>query len=71
MGIMIQQNDRTKLQERISSDLRRRASENSQVETDFTENTAYTKGMKKTSRFAWVWIVLVVLAIVSLFIIFI
>ena len=38
--------------------------------TDFVGDADYVRDTKKTGRFAWVWIILVVLAIFSLVIIF-
>ncbi len=70
MGIMLEQNERTELQEQIAADLRRRAGENTRADADLAADSAYLEGSKQTGRFAWVWIVLVVLAIIALFIIF-
>ena len=36
------------------------------VETDFTEDSEYLRDLQKTSKFGWVWIVLIVLAVLSL-----
>jgi hypothetical protein len=38
--------------------------------TDFANDSEYLRETAKTGRFAWVWIVLIVLAIISLVIIF-
>jgi hypothetical protein len=35
-------------------------------DVDMVEDARYLKDLKKTSRFGWVWIVLIVLAILSL-----
>ncbi|MBQ6410290.1 hypothetical protein IJI18_03540 [Candidatus Saccharibacteria bacterium] len=74
MGIIVNKEDNNNedLERRISADLRTRAVEtfdDGEV-TDFANESEYTKNTTKTGRFAWVWIVLIVLAIISLVIIF-
>ena len=74
MGIIVNKEDNKNndLERRISSDLRAKAVEtfdDGEV-TDFTDGSEYVRETTKTGRFAWVWIVLVVLAIISLVIIF-
>lgn len=74
MGIMVNKEDdkNNNLEQRISADLRARAAEvapDGEV-TDFASDSEYIADTKKTGRFAWVWIVLIVLAIISLVIIF-
>lgn len=71
MGIMVSKEDENvKLTERINSDLRSKANETSEFDDkDFTENSEYLKEMEKTGKFSWFWIVLVVLAIISLILI--
>ena len=70
MGIMVnkenQQND--ELSRRISADLRTRAVQAADdgEDVDMVEDARYLKDLQKTSKFGWVWIVLIVLAIVSL-----
>lgn len=55
------------LNERITADLRERARATTQIsDPDFAEDTDYTRDLKKTGRFGWVWAVLVVLALLSL-----
>lgn len=71
MGVIVNKNDalEDELSRRISADLRERASETSlsmDEKTDYVEDTDYVKDLKKTSRFGWVWIVLITLAIISL-----
>lgn len=74
MGIMVNKEDNKNvdLERRISADLRNKAVEtfdDGEV-TDFASDSEYIRETTKTNRFAWVWIVLVVLAIISLVIIF-
>lgn len=72
MGIIVSKNneDRSRLNQRITADLRERAkAEERGQDPDLVEDSDYTKDLKKGSKFAWVWIVLVVLAIASVVII--
>lgn len=74
MGIMVNKEDNKNedLERRISADLRAKAVEtfdDGEV-TDFANDSEYVAETTKTNRFAWVWIVLIVLAIISLVIIF-
>ena len=73
MGILVEKDEeRSKLGERISSDLRERAAKTAQREDpDFVEQSEYLKNMQKTNRFSWFWFILVVLAAISLVIIFV
>lgn len=72
MGVIVnkENNNRNELQRRIDADLRNKQSSSLEVEggedPDFAEDSEYVKNMKTTSKFGWVWIVLVVLAIISL-----
>lgn len=73
MGIIVnkEDNQNNDLERRISSDLRAKAlaeAPDGEV-TDFETDAEYIRDTKKTGRFAWVWIVLIVLAIISLVII--
>ena len=75
MGVIVSKDqDRTKLQKRITADLRNRSqtarSGEVDKEPDFAEDSAYVKDLKKTGRFSWIWIILIVLAIIALIIIF-
>lgn len=67
MGIMVSndQNRNSELNQRISADLRQRV-QTSQRTPDFVEDTNYIKNTEKTHHFGWVWIVLIILAIISL-----
>lgn len=65
MGIMVSKGEKnTELNQRISADLRSRVQSSSPYNYD--EDDSLDGGSKKTGRFAWVWIVLIVLAILSL-----
>lgn len=70
---MVQKNeDNSKLNKQINADLRERAERTSkQMDPDYVEGSDYAKDLKKTGRFAWIWAVLIVLAIISLIIIFV
>ena len=74
MGIMVEGNEeQSKLQERITADLRERSrrSSKNEGEVDLVEDSEYLKNTQKTSRFSWFWFILVALAAVSLVIIFV
>lgn len=73
MGIMVQKNDdKSKLNEQINADLRERAMRASgDSDPDYVEDSEYAKNLKKTGRFSWIWAILIILAIISLIIIFI
>ena len=69
MGVIVSKDqDRTKLQKRITADLRNRSqtarSGKADKEPDFAEDSAYVKDLKKTGRFSWIWIVLIVLEMI-------
>ena len=68
MGVIVTKNDNeSKLQQRITADLRNRVqSERLDDDPDLAEDTEYVKDLQKTSRFGWIWIVLIVLALISL-----
>ncbi len=67
MGIMVEKDLKrnSELNSRISADLRARA-QNTHQDIDGVEDSNYIKDTKKTGKFTWVWIVLIVLAIISL-----
>ena len=72
MGVIVNKNNQqdNELSRRIDADLRERALRTSGVvgdnETpDFAEDSEYVKDFQKTSRFGWIWAVLIVLAILS------
>ena len=72
MGIIVSKNneENTRLNQRITADLRERAQKNTLGEDpDLVEDSDYAKDLKKTGKYTWVWIVLIVLAIISLVVI--
>lgn len=75
MGIIVNKNEeQDELSRRINADLRAKALETVEVdgtETDFAEDSEYLKNMKKTSKFSWMWGVLIVLAMLALIPIFV
>ena len=76
MGVIVnKENEKSnELSQRIDADLRAKLSGNSRIEDedpDFAEDAAYLKDLKKTGKFGWVWIVLIVGAILTLISIFV
>lgn len=74
MGILVQDNEeRTRLSDRISADLRARnaSSRPEGRDLDLVEDSAYLKDSKTTGHFSWFWFILIVLAILSLIVIFV
>lgn len=67
MALFIQQNDdRSKLQERLASELREKAKARSQIDPthmDGVQDTNYLKDTKQTTSLAWVWIVIILFVI--------
>ena len=57
----------TELNRRISADLRSRAQSAERRDPDFAEDSAYIEDTKKTGKFTWVWVLLIILAVISLF----
>lgn len=71
MGVIVNKENNTndELSRRIDADLREKLSGNSRVKNevpDLVDDAEYLRDSKTTSRFAWVWVVLVVLAVISL-----
>ncbi|MBR3163923.1 hypothetical protein IKF15_01285 [Candidatus Saccharibacteria bacterium] len=70
MGILVENNnERTRLTERISADLRERTTGTSRDDAampDLVEDSEYLRNTKRTSRSSWFWIALVVLALIAL-----
>ena len=69
MGLFVQQNsNRTKLQERLAAELTEKAKQKSLLETerpDGVDDSAYVENTKSTTSLAWVWILIVVAAVVA------
>lgn len=66
MGLYVRQNDnRTKLQEQISSDLAEKARKAAQIgdRPDGVEDTSYIKDSKATTSLAGVWLAIALVAI--------
>ena len=71
MGVIVNKTqDDDELTRRINADLRSRAAQNlsegSAESPDLAEDSEYVKNFKKTSKFGWVWILLIVLALVAI-----
>ena len=69
MGVIVHKETErnSELNDRIAADLRARAQRTTDItDPDLIEDSDYTRNLKKTSRFGWIWIVLVALAILSL-----
>jgi type VI protein secretion system component VasF len=70
MALFIRQNeDRSKLQERLAAELREKAKARSQVDTappDGVTDMNYLKDTKTTTSLAWVWIVIILFALAAL-----
>ena len=71
MGVIVNKENekRSELTRRIDADLKAKQLATAEIEgnadPDFAEDSEYVKNMKKTGRFGWVWIVLIVLATLS------
>ncbi|MDX2775831.1 hypothetical protein PV379_00475 [Streptomyces caniscabiei] len=68
MALFIRQDDeRSKLQERIATELREKAKAKGQADPalpDGVEDTNYLKDTKPTTGLAWIWVVIVVIILV-------
>ena len=70
MGVIVNKENekRSEMTRKIDADLKAKqvaAEEIGNADPDFAEDSEYVKNMKKTSRFGWVWIVLIALAALS------
>ncbi len=61
----------SELNKRISADLRARAQSDERDDPDYVDDSNYIKNTKKTGKFAWIWFVLIILAVISLVCIFV
>ena len=69
MGLFIQQNEnRSKLQERLAADLREKAALQaaSTEPLDQTKDSNYVKDMEQASSKAWLWLVLCVVVVAGI-----
>lgn len=68
MALFIRQNeDRSKLQERLAAELQERAKQRAanDVGPDMVNDTEYMKDTKQTTSLAWVWISILVITIAA------
>ena len=67
MALFIRQNEeRSKLQERLAAELQERTMKTQQIDTqDTLEKQAYLKDTKKTNAYAWLWVVGIIAAIIA------
>ncbi len=70
MGLFIRQDDnRSELQRRLAAELTEKARKRAEIEDqprrDGVTDSAYIKDTQATSRFAWVWIVIMVAIVVA------
>ncbi|MBQ6414376.1 hypothetical protein IJI28_02030 [Candidatus Saccharibacteria bacterium] len=69
MGVIVNKENQKddELSRRITADLRAKAvQEDEGDDVDMVEDARYLKDLQKTNKFGWVWIVLIVGAILSL-----
>lgn len=73
MAVIVNRNEQNdELSRRISADLRTKAMETAdmsgadEADPDLAEDAEYLKDLRKTGKFGWIWIVLIVLAAISL-----
>lgn len=68
MALFIRQDDaRSELQERLAAELQARAKQKAlQDRPDGVDDSEYIKGTKVTTRLAWVWALIVIVAIGAL-----
>ncbi len=69
MGLFIQQNDnRSKLQERLETELREKAKAKANVDSslpDGVDDSNYVKDMKQTTSLAWVWVLIILFIVIG------
>lgn len=69
MGLFIRQDDsRSELQRRLAAELTEKARKRAELEDkparDGVKDSAYVKDTQGTSKYAWVWILLIVVGII-------
>ncbi len=68
MSLFIRQNDeRSKLQERLAAELQERAKQRAllQDQPDGVDDSRYIEGTKRTTSLAWVWVVIAIVVVVA------
>ena len=73
MGVIVNKENNldNELSRRIDADLREKMSKASKVEkgkkdVDLAEDADYVKDLKKTSKYGWVWVLLVIFTLILL-----
>lgn len=69
MGIIVhkEQDKNVELSERIAADLRARAQQTTKIsDPDLAEDVDYIKNLQKTSKFGWIWFVLLAVGLIFL-----
>lgn len=69
MAVIVNKEDdkNVELSRRISADLREKMEESSKIgdaDPDFAEGSEYVKDFSKTGKFAWIWLVALVVAVI-------
>jgi hypothetical protein len=68
MALFVRQDDnRTEMQKRLATELQERAKKRAEeVEIpDGVDDSAYIKGTKQTTSLAWVWVLIIFIAVVT------
>ena len=70
MGLFIRQDDnRSELQRRLAAELNEKARKRAELENqplpDGVTDSAYIKDTQGTSKYAWIWILLIVLGVIA------
>jgi hypothetical protein len=70
MGLFIRQDDnRSELQRRLAAELNEKARKRAEIENqplpDGVKDSAYVNDTQATSKFAWVWILLILAGVVA------
>ncbi len=71
MGMIVHKETqrRSELDDMLTAELRERAKAEDLKEDKFVADADYTRDLKKTGRFSWIWFVLIGLALISLILI--
>jgi len=68
MALFIRQNeDRSKIQERVAAELQERAKQRAALQDspDGVDDSQYIKGTKTTTSLAWIWLVIIAMAVAA------